>query len=83
VLLLAQDASAQWIDYKTPGLPRGADGKVILAAPRPTASDGRPDLSGMWRFEPKSNPGTIIEAAGPQPWIVDAAKKYMHELGRD
>ena len=82
-LLLGQTAFAQWIDYKTPGLPRAADGTVIMTAPRPTAKDGKPDLSGMWRFEPKSNPGTLIEAAGPQPWIVDAAKKYMHELGRD
>lgn len=82
-LLLAQSAFAQWIDYKTPGLPRGADGKVNMTAPRPTAANGKPDLTGLWRLEPKTNPGTLIEAAGPQPWIVDAAKKYMHELGRD
>jgi hypothetical protein len=81
-LLLAQSAFAQWIDYKTPGLPRGADGKVNMTAPRPTAN-GKPDLTGLWRLEPKTNPGTLIEAAGPQPWIVDAARKYMHELGRD
>jgi hypothetical protein len=82
-LLLAQGAFAQWIDYKTPGLPRGADGKVSMTAPRPMASNGKPDLTGLWRLEPKSNPGTLIEAAGPQPWIVDAARKFMHELGRD
>lgn len=82
-LLLAQTAFAQWIDYKTPGLPRAADGTVIMTAPRPTTREGKPDLTGMWRFEPKSNPGTLLEAAGPQPWIVDAARKYMHELGRD
>ena len=82
-LLWAGTASAQWIDYKTPGLPRTADGKPNLAAPRPTLADGKPDLTGLWRLEPKSNPGALIVAAGPQPWIVDAAKKYEHELGRD
>jgi hypothetical protein len=82
-LLIAHSAFAQWIDYKTPGLPRGADGKVVLTAPRPTAPDGKPDLSGLWSLQAKSNPGTLIEAAGPQPWIVDAARKFMHELGRD
>lgn len=82
-LAMADNAFAQWIDYRTPGLPRAADGKVIMTAPRPTTPDGKPDLTGMWRFEAKSNPGTLIEAAGPQPWIVDAAKKFMHELGRD
>ena len=82
-LLFAGTASAQWVDYKTAGLPRTADGKPNLSAPRPTTADGKPDLTGLWRLEPKSNPGTLIEAAGPQPWIVDAAKIYLHELGVD
>jgi len=41
-------ASAQWIEYPTPGLPRTADGKPNLAAPAPKAADGKPDLSGLW-----------------------------------
>ena len=82
-LLFAGTASAQWLNYKTAGLPRTPDGKPILTAPRPTMADGRPDLTGLWRFEPRTNPGTLIEAAGPQPWVVDAARKFMHELGRD
>jgi len=43
---------AQWLDYKTPGLPRTADGKVKLDAPAPRAPDGHPDLTGVWMHEP-------------------------------
>ena len=41
-------ASAQWLDYPTPGIPRTADGKADLKAPVPRTQDGKPDLSGMW-----------------------------------
>jgi hypothetical protein len=40
--------SAQWPDYKTPGVPRTPDGKPKLDAPTPRMADGKPDLSGMW-----------------------------------
>src|SRR4029077_2822896 len=39
---------AQWINYRVPGVPRTADGKVNLVAPTPRTPDGRPDLSGTW-----------------------------------
>jgi hypothetical protein len=39
---------AQWIHYKTPGVPRLADGKPDLKAKAPRTSDGKPDFSGMW-----------------------------------
>ena len=82
-LLLMQSVSAQWIDHKTPGLPRTPDGKVDLKAPRPVTADGRPDLTGLWALEAKIDVAGALDAAGPQPWIVDAAKTYMHELGRN
>jgi hypothetical protein len=82
-LLLAQGAFAQWIDNKTPGLPRGADGKVNMTAPRPMTADGKPDLTGLWQMEPKIDPTKTLDAAGPQPWVVDARNRFMHELGRD
>jgi hypothetical protein len=42
---------AQWLNYKTPGVPRTADGKPRLDAPAPRASDGHPDLSGVWMHD--------------------------------
>ncbi|HLI84328.1 MAG TPA: hypothetical protein VKV17_10445 [Bryobacteraceae bacterium] len=44
---------SQWIDYRTPGVPRTADGKVNLAAPAPKTADGKPDLSGVWESAPE------------------------------
>jgi len=46
--------SAQWLNYKTPGIPRTRDGKPKLDAPAPRALDGHPDLSGVWMHEPTS-----------------------------
>ncbi len=55
-LLLASGsvASAQWLNYPTPGTPRTPDGKPDLTAPAPRAANGKPDLSGVWHVEPTS-----------------------------
>src|SRR6186997_1664610 len=76
-------AVAQWIDQKTAAIPRTADGKPDLDAPAPRTADRKPDLSGLWRMESKTNPGTLLEKAAPEAWVIEAAKQYMHELGRD
>jgi hypothetical protein len=47
-LAIALPASAQWLDYKTPGVPRASNGKPNLTAPAPKMPDGKPDLSGVW-----------------------------------
>jgi hypothetical protein len=52
--LLPVSLSAQWLDFRTPGIPRTADGKPNLTAPAPRTADGKPDLSGLWR--PEFNP---------------------------
>lgn len=44
-------ADAQWLNYKTPGVPRTADGKPKLDAPAPRTVDGHPDLSGVWMHD--------------------------------
>jgi hypothetical protein len=43
--------AAQWLNYRTPGVPRTKDGKPRLDAPAPRALDGHPDLSGVWMHE--------------------------------
>jgi hypothetical protein len=48
VLWMSMPAAAQWITVKTPGVPHLPDGRPNLKAPAPRATDGHPDLSGIW-----------------------------------
>jgi hypothetical protein len=45
-------ASAQWLKFPTPGVPRSTDGRPNLAAPAPRSADGTIDLSGLWEPDP-------------------------------
>jgi hypothetical protein len=56
-IALPAAASAQWLEYPTPGVPRTADGKPNMTAPTPRTADGKPDLSGMWGWETRANCG--------------------------
>ena len=51
LLLLPGSLCAQWLDFRTPGIPRTADGKPNLTAAAPRTPDGKPDLSGIWQPE--------------------------------
>jgi hypothetical protein len=44
--------AAQWLNYPDPRTPRLRDGKPNLTAPAPRASNGKPDLSGVWAAMP-------------------------------
>jgi hypothetical protein len=52
--LLPVSVNAQWLEWRTPGIPRTADGKPDLTAPTPRTLDGKPDFSGLW--QPEANP---------------------------
>ncbi|HEY7333749.1 MAG TPA: hypothetical protein VH639_02620 [Bryobacteraceae bacterium] len=53
VFAAAVASHAQWLDYRTPGIPRTASGKANLTAPAPKADGGKPDLSGVWITNPE------------------------------
>jgi hypothetical protein len=76
-------AFPQWVQYRTPGLPRIADGTPDLAAPAPRVADGRPDLSGVWRVAA----GEVARFIRPddvpfQPWAREFQKKAFDSLSR-
>src|SRR5258705_10733154 len=69
-------AEAQWLDWKTPGIPRAPNGKPNLTAPAPRGPDGKPDLSGVWNGE---NVVARPDPASLQPWVIDKAKQFQQE----
>lgn len=87
--ILANSASAQWVNYPTPGIPRTRDGKPNLAAPAPRASNGKPDLSGVWHVqatpleEQKRLFGPNIETVALPGMEPDQISKYVLNILAD
>lgn len=65
VFTFASGASAQWLNYPTPGTPRLSNGKANLTAPVPRVN-GKPDLSGVWHVEPTPM-AEWVRMLGPNP----------------
>jgi hypothetical protein len=81
----AQLADAQWLKLTTPGIPRTSDGKPNMKAPTPQLS-GKPDLSGLWRFESDPYTGNVtvdLKAEEIEPSAVALYKQRMEDLGKD
>lgn len=81
LLSLPLCASAQWLNYRDPDLPR-KDGKFDPAAPTPRMPDGKPDLSGLW------SPGSFAQfttnkQVSLQPWAAELVKQRLARNGVD
>src|SRR5262245_19764108 len=83
LLLLPTSLVAQWLDFRTPGIPRTADGKPNLTAPAPRTPDGQPDLSGTW--QPETNPYRVdlIEDPKEERVFRPAAEAIFLERVKD
>jgi hypothetical protein len=69
---------AQWLSYRTPGIPRTPDGKPDLSAPSPRSADGKPDFNGVWQMNLSTQ-----ESPKLQSWAEAVAKSRMEDLRRD
>jgi hypothetical protein len=76
ILTMATPAGAQWLDWKTPNVPRTADGKPDLAATAPRGPDGKPDLTGVWEGPVPAGRPTPADL---QPWVLDLAAKHQQD----
>jgi hypothetical protein len=81
-------ASAQWLNYPTPGIPRTPDGKPNLAAPAPKAADGKPDLSGLWKAPNGKYLANLAADLKPeevpfQPWAAALYSERLENLAKD
>jgi hypothetical protein len=89
-LVLVVSASAQWMNYPTPGIPRTPDGKPNLSAPAPRTEDGKPDLSGLWQPASGGADKQFLDIAGEikgglpfQPWAADIVKARRAAENKD
>ena len=88
---LVTPLEAQWIDHRTPGIPRTADGKPNLSAPAPRTADGKPDLTGLWQWlAPDTAIGNILlrkpgdlQSADIQPWVQALVQQRAENFGID
>jgi hypothetical protein len=83
----ASSTQAQWLNYRVPGVPRTADGKVNLTAPTPRTPDGKPDLSGTWESEGGyfGNLAKDLKAGEllMHPWAEAQVKENIRNLHKD
>src|ERR1700733_12101381 len=77
--------NAQWLNYKTPGIPRTADGKPDLSAPLPRMADGKPDFSGLWGSDSAgaAEMSKAMESIKPLAWAAALSDARKENFFRD
>src|SRR5215469_9723796 len=93
VIILAAfmpSVKAQWLQHRTPGIPRTADGKPNLTAQAPRTAEGKPDLTGLWDMITDTAVGNVtvrnvgdLQAADIQPWTQALLKERAENFGKD
>jgi hypothetical protein len=81
--LLPVPLCAQWLSFRTPGIPRTADGKPNLTAAAPRTPDGKPDLSGLWRPEPNPYRFDLVQDLKEEGIFRPAAEALFTERVAD
>ncbi len=82
--------AAQWLELRTPGIPRTAEGKPDFAAPAPRTADGKADLTGLWNMPIDTAVGNIavrnvgdLKPADIQPWAQALVQQRSENFGKD
>src|ERR1700721_996206 len=87
--MLPVSLCAQWLHFRTPGIPRTADGKPNLTAPAPRSANGQPDFPGLWALPLDTAVGNIavrnagdLKPADVQPWAQALIRQRAESFGK-
>lgn len=81
LLLVSAPLYAQWFDWRSPLVPRTAEGLADTNAPVPKTADGRVDLSGLW--VPEDARGSLFDESKIRGWALDAMAEAARRFYAD